>query len=172
MSWRFFGTALTWGFLFVCVHIFLLASNEQVAHKKAPSCGEEVRAMLWHRFYSYIPTRSSFDTAYRKRLFASATLCKPLIRERLLHPKKLLWKQSGSGLCVSREPHLPRILTVTHYIMLFHVCQSEFICICIYYDKINFESFQRLNIAFVRNACFRRWFYLKYHGSPKAYTNQ
>jgi len=42
---------------------------------------------------------------------ASATLSKPLSRECLVNLfDKLLSKFPGSGLCVSREPHLPRNL--------------------------------------------------------------
>lgn len=41
---------------------------------------------------------------------ASATLGQPLIREGLFYPgSPHLWMRLGSGLCVTREPHLPRI---------------------------------------------------------------
>ncbi len=157
----------------VCLRPYIPPGVERASGvKKASSRGEEVPAMHSHRFFSYIPTRSSFDTAYRKRLFASATLCKPLIRERLLHPKKLLWKQSGSGLCVSREPHLPRILIESHCIMLFHICQAEFMCMCICYYKIKRESFLRLNIASFRITYIRRLSNFISLGSPKTYANR
>jgi hypothetical protein len=43
-------------------------------------------------------------------LLASATLEKPLIREFLFYPPyRHLWMSLGSGLCVAREPRLPRI---------------------------------------------------------------
>ena len=63
---------------------------------------------------SWFPTRSSFGAAYRKRLYASATLGKPLFRECLVYRhKQFLWKLSGSGLCVSRWPLLPRTVDLT-----------------------------------------------------------
>jgi hypothetical protein len=41
---------------------------------------------------------------------ASATLSKPLSRECLVYLSgELLWKFPGSGLYVTREPHLPRM---------------------------------------------------------------
>jgi len=50
---------------------------------------------------------------------ASATLSKPLSRECLVNLfGKLLSKFPGSGLCVSREPHLPRIRLSKTYIKL------------------------------------------------------
>ena len=45
-----------------------------------------LRTITRERMTVVIPTRLSFGTAHRKRLFVSATLCEPLIRERLLHP--------------------------------------------------------------------------------------
>jgi hypothetical protein len=45
-----------------------------------------------------------------RSLPASATLGKPLRRESLFYRCiQFLWKPSGSGLCVAREPRLPRI---------------------------------------------------------------
>ena len=56
------------------------------------------------------PTRSSFGTAYRERPNGLSHF------EQTLNPgvpglpvRELLWKLPGSGLYVSREPHLPRI---------------------------------------------------------------
>jgi len=109
-----------------CLSVSIFSSWRRMSKwriKKPLPVGKRFLQCIRIAFYSCIPTRSSFDTAYRKRLFASATLCKPLFRERLLHPKMLLWKQSGSGIYVSREPHLPRILN--HFIMasVFLGCQ-------------------------------------------------
>jgi hypothetical protein len=59
---------------------------------------------------SHIPTRSSFSTAHRESFCCSATLDKPLCRECLFYPDyQPLWRLLGSGLCVAREPRLPRI---------------------------------------------------------------
>lgn len=43
------------------------------------------------------------------RGLASATLGKPLIREYLFYPTDVFGCRQGSGLCVAREPRLPRM---------------------------------------------------------------
>jgi len=56
------------------------------------------------------PTRPSFSTAHRKGLPTPATLGKPLVREFLFYRCfQSLSTPLGSGLCVAREPRLPRI---------------------------------------------------------------
>jgi hypothetical protein len=55
-----------------------------------------------------VPSRPSFSTAPRKGLPTLATLEKPLCREFLFYPVQSLSRSVGSGLCVAREPRLPR----------------------------------------------------------------
>jgi hypothetical protein len=54
-----------------------------------------------------VPSRPSFSTAPRKGL-TLATLERPLCREFLFYPERSLSRSMGSGLCVAREPRLPR----------------------------------------------------------------
>lgn len=55
------------------------------------------------------PTRPSFSAANRKRSDDLSHIRTPLIREFLFYRSgRLLLKSSGGGLCVAREPHLPR----------------------------------------------------------------
>ncbi len=71
---------------------------------------------------SAFPTRSSFGTAYRERPDGLSHF------EQTLNPgmpglpvRELLSKLLGSGLFVSREPHLPRI-----HFLIFFVLRHEF----------------------------------------------
>jgi len=61
---------------------------------------------------------------------ASATLSKPLSRECLVNLfGELLWKLPGSGLFVSREPHLPRTLQDPLFFVIIKtppkICQEK-----------------------------------------------
>ena len=88
--------------------------RQRLSHQqRKKSNGRFVTATAWTEpqespFYSPLVQALAPRTVRGPK--TSATLGKPLAREFLLHPYcQLLSKPLGSGLCVTREPRLPRI---------------------------------------------------------------
>ena len=115
---------VTWRFLFVRFHK-PSSITEQMKIKKP------FRGGMAYIGYENHPSRSPLVQALAPRTvrgpMASATLSKPLSRECLVNLfGKRLSKLPGSGLFVSREPHLPRIrITKKSYNTSRQSCQEK-----------------------------------------------